>query len=176
MNKVKLLMICCVLLAVPSLGQSPQHGSNCSPSGVWYSEPYVLTIIPTGESEFSIRYEPVYDVTTYGYKAWTSWPGHLVRVRANRYRAQAISMFTTTIDTLELDGVRGWMELIDCNKIRIAYDFFAGYFDLNKIPLVDAPDVNYLPSGGLTENYRRMPTKCPACNLSTAPRKLGQRH
>jgi hypothetical protein len=171
-----LVFFCFVLLAIPSIAQSPQHENNCSPSGVWYSEPYVLTIIPTGEKEFSIRYEPVYDVTTYGYKAWTSWPGQLARIRGNRYRSQAISMFTTTSDTLELDGVRGWMEFTSCNSIKITYDFFGGYFDLNKVPFVDPPDVNYLPSGGLIETYRRMPTKCPACNLSAAPRKLGQRH
>ena len=62
--------------------------------------------------------------------------------------------------------LRGWMEFTDCDNLKISYDFFGGYFDLNKVPFVDPPEVSYLPPEGLIETYHRMPTKCPACNVA----------
>lgn len=153
-----------LLLAVPGIAEI--RNNACSPAGVWYSTGYVATIIATVDGKFTIRYDPVYDVAAYGYKSWTSWPGQLVKTGPNRYRIQAISMFTALNDSLELDGVRGWMEFTDCDNLKISYDFFGGYFDLNKVPFVDPPEVSYLPPEGLIETYHRMPTKCPACNAA----------
>jgi len=168
MNRTVLLILCCASLLVTGWAQAPDKYKGCSPVGIWYGETYVLTVSPNGGEEFTIRYEPVYDVTQYGYKAWTSWPGQLLRKGANSYRAQAISMFTTTTDVIELDGVRGWMEFSDCKNIQITYDFFGGYFDLSKQPFVDTPEVDYMPPDGLIENYHRMPTQCPACQQAHA--------
>jgi hypothetical protein len=89
-------------------------------------------------------------------------------------------MYTTSfemqppLNSFELDGVRGWMEFIDCNHVKFSYDFFAAYFDLNRVPFVDLPDLNYLPSGGITETYTRMPSRCPACSFAAAPAKQPQ--
>ena len=43
-----------------------------------------------------------------------------------------------------------WMEFIDCDNAKFIYDFFGAYFDLNKVPFVDQPDLNYLPVAALT--------------------------
>lgn len=175
MNKTMLLIICCALLVIPSLAQ---NSNSCSPTGTWYGGSdykYLVTITPITGQRFAIRYEAVYSNAAFGYAAWTSWSGELVRVKNKRYVAQAISMYTTSPDlqpppnSFELDGVRGWAEFTGCDNLKFDYDFYGAYFDLNKIPFVDPPDLNYLPPGGIIETYRRMPITCPACSLALSP-------
>ena len=175
MNRMMLLIMCCALLVVPSLAQ---NSSACSPTGTWYGGSdykYMLTITPITGERFSTRYEAVYNNAAWGYAAWTSWSGELGRVSAKRYVGQATSMYTTSPEpqpppaSFELDAVRAWMEFTDCDNIKLSYDFFGAYFDLNKVPFVDPPDLNYLPPGGIVETYHRVPTTCPACSLAAAP-------
>jgi len=185
MNKA-LFVICCALLGIPSLAQELQSRNNCSPVGTWYGGgdyKYIITIAPTTGDRFAIKSEAVYSQAAWGYTAWTSWSGELVKLNNGRYVAQEISMYTTSsltqppANAFELDAVRGWMEFIGCSTIKFSYDFFGAYFDLNKVPFVDPPDFNYLPPGGISETYSRMPTKCPACGLAVAPAKpLRQAH
>ena len=160
-----------LLLAVPGAS-----ANVCSPTGTWYGGgdyKYLITITPITVNKFAITSEGVYSQAAYGYTGWTSWSGEL-KLQHGRYVAQSLSMYTTSpemqppINSLELDAVRGWMEFIDCNQIKFSYDFFGAYFDLNKVPFVDPVDLNYLPPGGISETYHRIPAKCPACTGSTA--------
>ncbi len=167
--KQLVLILCLVFLSVASFaGNSPA----CSPTGTWYGggvTKYILTITPITGERFAIRYEPVYSLVGLGKAAWTSVPGQLKRVEGNRYVGQAIIMSTTSSalpppeDSYELDAVRSWMVFTNCDDIQLTYDFWGGYFGLNKVPFVDPPDVIYLPPGGFIETYHRMPTTCPAC-------------
>lgn len=179
MNKI-LLVICCVLICIPSLAKDPRNHDNCSPVGTWYGGSdykYLITIVPSTGNHFAISSEAVYSQAAWGYTAWTSWSGELVKLNDGRYLAQEISMYTNNTEmqpppnAFELDAVRGWMEFIDCGTIKFSYDFFGAYFDLNREPFIDPPDVNYLPPGGISETYSRMPTKCPVCGLAAASAK-----
>ena len=182
MNRTMLLIICCAALLVPS---SAQISSTCSIAGTWYGGSdykYISTITPINGQTFTITSDPVFDNASFGYKAWTPWSGVIIRTTANRYVAQVIGMFTTSSElpppanSYEIDGARAWVQLIDCDHLQFTYDFFGAYFDLNKEPFVDHPDLNYLPPGGIVETYHRMPSSCPACRLSGAPMVLRQKH
>ncbi len=177
MIRTKLVVIICTFLAISSWARSPQNHGSCSPMGTWYGGgdyKYVITILPATGNRFPMTSEGVYSQAAFGYTAWTSWTGELVKLSHGLYVAQEISMYTTSPEmqppsnSVELDAVRGWMEFIDCNTVKFSYDFFGAYFDLNKIPFVDPVDLNYLPPGGITETYRRMPGKCPACTNAGA--------
>lgn len=181
MKTISVLIICCALMAMPAFAQSVPNPNACSPVGTWYGGgdyKYMITISPTVGGSFAITSEAVYSNVAWGYAAWTSWSGQLINVSLRRYVAQEISMYTTSTapqpppDSFEVDGVRGWMEFVDCDNIKFSYDFFGAYFDMNKVPFVDPPDVSYLPPGGIVETYRRMTNTCPACSLPTAPTKL----
>lgn len=186
MNKLTLMVICCALLIVPSIAQVSPSCASCSPVGTWYGGgdyKYIITITPIGGSRFTITSEAAYSQAAFGYTGWTSWSGELVKTKNGHYVAQEISMYTTSPamqpppNSLELDAVRGWMEFINCDNIKFSYDFFGAYFDLGKVPFVDSPDLNYLPPGGITETYSRMPGRCPACALPATPAKqLRQAH
>ena len=175
MNKARLLIIACALLVLPSFAQ---NSPTCSLAGTWYGGSdykYISTITPTTGQTFAITSDPVFDNASFGYKGWTSWSGQIIRTRAGRYVTQVIGMFTTSSElpppanSYELDGARAWVQFIDCDHLQFSYDFFGAYFDLNKVPFVDPPDLNYLPPGGIVETYHRMHITCPACNLVAAP-------
>ncbi len=163
------VIICCAFLSVSTFAQTR---SACSPIGTWYGGSNdvkaLMTIAPITGAKFTIRAEIVGDVAAAGAPAWTSWTGQLVRSDANRYVSHEISMYTSSPtfppapDSYELDGVRGYLSFTDCNNIRFTYDFYGVYFDLNKVPFVDSPDINVDMSGSL-ETYRRVPTACPVC-------------
>jgi hypothetical protein len=168
-------------MMIPALAQSAPNTNACSPVGTWYGGSdykYVSTITPITGATFAITSDPVFDNSSFGYKGWTSWSGQLLKTTAKGYVAQVIGMFTTSSElppppnSYEIDGARAHMEFIDCDTIQFAYDFFGAYFDLNKVPFVDPPDLNYLPPGGIVETYHRMSSTCPACSLPAAPTKL----
>ena len=174
MNR-KLLIICCLLLVLPSFAQD---SPSCSLAGIWYGGSdykYISTITPISGQRFAITSDPVFDNASFGYKAWTPWSGEIIRTTARRYVAQVIGMFTNSSElpppanSYELDGARAWVEFTDCDHLQFSYDFFGAYFDLSKVPFVDPPDLNYLPPGGIVETYQRMPSICPACSLAAAP-------
>ncbi len=165
-------------LSFLSLSSFAGNSPACSPSGTWYGGGdfrYMLTITPITGQRFAMRGEGAFDNAALGYKGWTSFSTQLVKLKDGRYVGYGIGMFTTSselpppLNSLELDGIRGWREFIDCENIRFSYDFFGAYFDLNKVPFIDQPDLNYLPPGGITETYRRMPTTCPACEAPQKP-------
>ena len=167
--KQLMLILCFAGLSVSSFAG---NSSGCSPTGTWFGGgdyKYILTITPITGQRFAMRGEGAFDNATLGYKAWTSFSNQLAKLEDGRYVGYGIGMFTTSselpppLNSLELDGIRGWMEFIDCDNIKFTYDFFAAYFDLNKVPFVDQPDLSYLPPGGITETYRRMPTNCLVC-------------
>lgn len=169
------LLIVCTFLSIPCFANNP---GACSPTGIWYGGgdyKYILTITPITGERFAMRGEGAFDNAALGYKGWTSFSSQLVKLEDGRYVAHGIGMFTTSselpppLNSLELDGIRGWMEFKNCNNIKFNYDFFGAYFDLNKVPFIDLPDLNYLPPGGITETYHRMPSKCPACGSSSMP-------
>lgn len=186
MSKLRLLIICISVLVLPSLAQNSLVHKTCSPAGTWYGGSdykYLTTITPIEGNTFAIRGEAVYSQGAWGYTGWTSWSGELVKTKDGRYVDHSISMYTTSFEmqppvgSFELDAVRGWMEFLNCDTIQFTYDFFGAYFDLNKLPFVDLPDLNYLPPGGITESYSRMRTKCPACEVPVADGKQPrQRH
>jgi hypothetical protein len=167
MRKTILLIVCCALLVVSGSAQAPDKYKGCSPIGVWYNGGYLMTFTPNGEG-FMVRGEPVFDFAQFGLKSWTAWSGQLVRKGGNLYVLQEIQMLTSTADVIELDGYHGRMEFVDCKNFKLTGDFYAAYFDPNKEPFVDPPDVNYMPPEGIVEYYHRMPTQCPACNLPSA--------
>jgi hypothetical protein len=185
MNKTTLLIVCCALLVIPSLAQIPQNPNACSPVGTWYGGKdykYVMVITPVDENTFASKAEGVYDNAAFGYAAWTTWNGQLVRMKDGTYVVQEIAMFTTSHDlqppanSFELDVVRGSIKFPNCNRIKVVYDLFGGYLDTSKKPFIDPLDINYLPPGGLVETYDRMPTKCHICGSSFAPAVSRQRH
>ena len=171
-NKV-VLIICCAFLSIASLAQvSPA----CSPAGAWYGGSdvkYLLTITPATGEKFATRAEVLLNLPSLGLTGWTAWSGEFRKVKAGLYVGQYISLYTTSSEvpppanSYELDDVRAWMKFTDCDNIKITYDFYGLYFDLNKVPFVDTPDFNVDPSG-ILEIYHRMPTTCPACG-SSAP-------
>jgi len=59
------------------------------------------------------------------------------------------------------------MEFSDCENIKISYDLYGLYFDLNKVPHIDPPDVN-VDVNGLVETYHRMPSACIVCDWKLA--------
>lgn len=182
MRTIKVLLVCCfVFVNLCSFAKDPDY---CSPVGTWYGGgdyKYMLTITPITEDRFAMRGEGVYDNAAFGYAAWTSFSSQLVKMKDGRYVAQGIGMYTTSHDiqppaaSFELDAVRGWMKFTDCNNITFSYDFFAGYFDLNKVPFIDPPDVSYLPPGGVKESYHRMPITCKACDIAAMPMRQAVR-
>ena len=174
MIRTTLLIMVCALLAMPSLAQTPA----CSPLGTWYGGgdyKYIITITANGNGTFAMRGESAYSLAAFGYTAGTSISSQLRSVGPRKYVGYGIGIFTTSPDlqppqdSYELDAIRGWAELTDCNNLAFNYDFYGAYFDLSKVPFIDPPDVNYLPPGGIQETYRRMPTKCPACDLTSLP-------
>lgn len=174
MNRTILLVICCALLSAFGFAQMPP---GCSPAGTWYGGSdvkYLVTVTPVTGERFTIRADPAFDIPDLGYKAFTSWSGQLVRLSANRYVGQYISLYSTSSDvppppeSMEMDGVRGYVSFTGCDNMRIAYDRYLIYFDLNKIVFVDPPDVD-IDITGLVETYQRMPMNCPACSLPAAP-------
>lgn len=175
-----LWILCCAFLSIPSFaGNSPA----CSPAGTWYGGSdvkYLLTITPITGEIFAARAEVVLDIAAVGLPAWTSWSGQFRRVTGGRYVGQYISMYTSSSEvpppenSYELDAVRGWMEFTDCDNIRIAYDFYGLYFDLNKVPYIDPPDVS-VDVSGLVETYHRVPTVCKVCDTSSAPTAAGRK-
>ncbi len=171
-----LILILC--LGVLSVSSFAADAPACSPSGIWYGGgdyKYVMTITPITGQTFATRGEGAFDNSALGYKGWTSFSGQLIKQKDGQYLTQGIGMFTTSSElpppsnSLELDGIRGWMEFADCDHIKFTYDFFGAYFDLNKVPFIDLPDVSYLPPGGISETYHRMPTTCPACQAAATP-------
>jgi hypothetical protein len=174
MNRITLLIVCCVLLVVPVVAQKPPLPNNCSPVGSWYGGSdvkYLLTISAVGGDKFLIRAEPVFDVPDLGgYKAATAWSGELRKISPYAYLGQYISLYTTSNEvpppqgSMELDGVRGVLTFTNCDSINIAYDRYLVYFDVSKLVFVDPPDLN-IDITGLFERYHRMPMICPACNL-----------
>jgi len=174
MNR-KLLIICCLLLVLPGFAQ---NSPACSLAGTWYGGSdykYISTITPITGQTFAITSDPVFDNASFGYKAWTPWSGEIIRTTARRYVTQVVGMFTTSSElpppanSYELDGARAWVEFIDCDHLQFSYDFFGAYLDLNKVPFIDPPDLNYLPPGGIIETYQRILTTCSACSLAAAP-------
>jgi hypothetical protein len=175
MNTCKLfLIVCCLFMSISSFAQSLPA---CSPTGTWYGGSdykYISTITPITGQTFAITSDPVFDNASFGYKAWTPWSGELIRISAKRYVTQVVGMFTNSSElpppanSYELDAARAWVEFTDCDHLQFSYDFFGAYFDLNKVPFVDPPDLNYLPPGGIVETYQRMPMTCPACSLGAA--------
>jgi len=133
------------------------------------------TIGPLGGETFAVRYEAVYDNSSFGYRAWTSWSGQLFKLKNGQFVGQAIARLTTSSElppppnTLELDAVHLVNRFVDCNTIKSTIDFFGGYLDQTKTPFVDQADIDYLPPGGIVEVYHRMPTACPACSFPGAP-------
>ena len=177
MSRIKLLIICCcALLVIPSFAQTP---NNCSRIGTWYGGSdykYLMTITPITGEGFAVRHEAVYDNAVWGYKAWTSWSGELSRLKNGRYAGQSISLYTTSPDpqpppsSFELDAVRFWDEFVDCNTIKLTIDFYVAYFDLNRIPFVDSPDLSYLPPGGTIVKITI------ACQPHAQPAAVSTRH
>jgi len=162
------LIMCCVFLSVSCLAQS---SASCSPVGTWYGGSdvkYLMTITPITGERFSTRAEVVLPLVLLGYPAWTSWSGEFNKSNRGRYVVQEISMYTSSTEvpppanSYEVDAVRGSMQFIDCDNIKMTYDFYGLYFDLNKVPFVDPPDVS-VDAGGIVETYRRMPSICPVC-------------
>lgn len=185
MKPISMFIVCCALMVTSAVAQSIPAPGACSPVGTWYGGSdykYISTITPIAGQTFAITSDPVFDNGSFGYKGWTSWSGQIVKTTAKGYVTQVIGMFTTSSElppppnSYELDGARARMEFLDCDTLQFTYDFFGAYFDLNKVPFVDAPDLNYLPPGGIVETYHRMPGRCPACSLPTAPTKLRQKH
>jgi hypothetical protein len=175
MTRTIMLGIVCAMLAVAGVAQNT---AACSPVGTWYGGGdyrYILTITPNHDGSFSMRGDGAYSFAAFGYAAGTSFSNQLVRVGPRLYVSQGIALFTTSYDPVpppdsyEIDAIRGWAVMTDCDHIWFRYDFFAAYFDLNKVPFVDQPDMNYLPPGGIQESYRRMPGNCPACQQLPVP-------
>ncbi len=176
----RLLLLCLIVMVLPCLAQSPGMAS-CSPAGTWYGGSevkYLFTITPITGERFAIRAEILGDVASAGIPAWTSWSGQLIKVGPNRYQGQYISMYTSSPgfppaqDSFEVDGVRGYLSFIDCDNMKIEYDFYLVYFDMSKIVFVDQADITMNISGSV-ETYRRVPMTCPACNAALA---TTQRH
>ncbi len=166
-------IVCCAFLAISAFAQTP---AACSPVGTWYGGSNevkaLLTIAPITGDQFTIRAQILGNVAAVGVPAWTSWEGQLVRSKANVYVAHEISMYTSSDtfppapDSYELDAVRGYLSFTDCNNIKFTYDFYGVYFDLNKVPFVDSPEISVDMTGSL-ETYHRMPTACPICGSVT---------
>ena len=167
-----LLIVCCILIIAPLLAQSQ---NTCSPVGTWYGGSdvkYLFTITAITGEKFATRAEVVGNVASAGAPGWTSWSGELVRISGNRYLGQYISMYTSSpefpppADSFEVDAARGYLSFVNCDNIKIEYDFYLVYFDLSKIVFVDQPDVT-IDITGSVETYHRMPMGCPACKLQT---------
>jgi hypothetical protein len=176
-----LILLCLVLMSVYSFASSPPA---CSPVGTWYGGgdyKYVLTITPVARERFAMHGEVAADQSALGYAAWTTFSSQVIRTKNGRFVAQGIALFTTSHDivpppeSIELDAIRGWMEFADCDNIRVSYDFFAAYFDPTKVPFIDPPDLSYLPPGGISETYHRMPTSCAVCDVNTAPATVARK-
>lgn len=182
--KIKVfLIICCVFLSISCIAQSP---AACSPVGTWYGGSevkYLGTIDPITGERVSARFEVVGSLQSLGFAAWTSWSGQFSKAKAGLYVGQYISMYTNSFafppapNSYELDAVHNSMEFIDCDNIKITYDFYGVYFDLNKVPFVDPPDAGGDIPGGFVETYHRVPSTCPICGSSvTAPLHGHQKH
>lgn len=177
MKATRLLLI--ILGLFVSISSFAHDTKSCSPTGVWYGGSdykYLLTITPITEDRFTIRYEPVFANATFGYSAWTSWPGELKRQRNGHYVGQIVSMYTISSElpppetSYELDAVRESVEFIDCDNLKATIYFFGAYLDLSKVPFRDAPDFSYLaPGETAVETYRRVPTNCTVCDSFTTP-------
>ncbi len=164
-----LLILGCVLLSIPSVAG---NSASCSATGTWYGGSdvkYLMTITPITGERFTVTSQPLLAIASLGLPAWTGWSGEFRRISTNRYVGHYTSLYTTSsqvpppADSYELDAVRGWMEFADCNTIRITYDFYGLYFDLNKAPFIDLPDIS-VDASGILETFRRMPTNCTVCN------------
>ncbi|HVO60001.1 MAG TPA: hypothetical protein VMT53_03650 [Terriglobales bacterium] len=174
MYKTALLILVSTLLVIPTLAQTPPSASNCSPAGSWYGGSdvkYLLTVVPLTGETFAITAQPIFDVTDLGgYKALTAWSGEFRKISRSAYLGQYISLYTTSSEvppppeSMELDGVRGVLTFTNCDNIKIAYDRYLIYFDVNKVVFVDVPDLN-IDVTGVVEYYRRMPMVCPACSF-----------
>jgi hypothetical protein len=181
--RTALRICCCFLMAAASLAQTPAPG-NCSPVGTWYGGSdvkYLFTITPITGDRFTTRAEVVADIASVGPRVWTSWSGQLLQIGPNRYLGQYISMYTTSTevppppDSMELDGVRGYLSFRDCDNIRIEYDYYLVYFDLNRIAFVDAADIT-IDITGTVETYHRMPMNCPACSPAIPALQGSKKH
>jgi hypothetical protein len=163
-----------LILSIFCIGQNgfSQGLAACSPVGTWYGGSdvkYLLTITPITGDTFAVRAEVVLALGNVGIPAWTSWSGQFRKVNPNLYVGHYMSMYTGSTEvppssnSYEMDAVRGWMKFTDCQNISISYDYYGVYFDLGKVPFVDAPDVP-VDVNGLVESYHRMPTNCTDCD------------
>ncbi len=172
MRKIVFLAALFVVMIVPAFAQNL---SSCSIVGTWYGGSeykYLITYTPINGGRFSISGTADFSWEPFGFKVATSFQGELDKLSDGRYLGQIIQLYTTSSDVPPpensdgLNAARLWLEFTgDCNHMTQTIDFFAAYFDLNKLPFVDLPDYYYLPPGGkIIETYTRMPMTCPACN------------
>ncbi len=122
-------------------------------------------------SDYTLSFGPAFSMSDMGLVVATTCNGSITKMPGKDYEAFAIVMANRTpghpAPTVGVMGVHGFVNIVDCNTIRIDYDFYGGYlansiWTLGKMPFLDVPDYVPIPPP-FSETYRRMPTTCAQC-------------
>ena len=171
----KKLILLAAALALSSVTSGESSAPSCNLEGTWFGgsadAKFLLTITQTPGGDYTISFGPAFSMADMGLVVATACNGSITKTPGKDYEVFAIVMANRTpghpAPTVDVMGVHGFVRVIDCNTIRIDYDFYGGYladsiWTLGKMPFLDIPD--YVPNPPpFSETYRRMPTTCAQC-------------
>ncbi len=165
MKRVVFLLLLALTLLAGSASAAP-----CDPTGTWYGGSdwkYMATITPNTDGSYTLVFQAGYDTKAFGYTAWTTFSGTMVRRGRASFELRGIAMFVlppssdpNTPPSVEMDVLHSTLRLTDgCDTIHHTIDVFGGFvpWTEDKVPFVTPLDVSYVPAGGaILETYHRI--------------------
>lgn len=167
----RLLVLCFLLIAIPSLAQNSTAIGACNPAGAWYGGSpdvkYMLTIIQDPGGNYTMIGSASFTQASLGYPVTTPFTTSIVKRPGNRLEFFGTGMVNSNggfpAPNPELWALHGTARMTSCDSLQLDYDFFGGYFmPTDKRPFLSSPDYVVVPPP-FSETYTKMPTTCTQC-------------
>jgi hypothetical protein len=167
----RLLVLCFLLIAIPSLAQTSTAIGACNPAGAWYGGSpdvkYMLTIIQDPGGNYTMIGSASFTQASLGYPVTTPFTTSIVKRPGNRLEFFGTGMVNSNggfpAPNPELWALHGTARMTSCDSLQLDYDFFGGYFmPTDKKPFLSSPDYVVVPPP-FSETYTKMPTTCTQC-------------
>ncbi|MFN7998331.1 MAG: hypothetical protein U0Q18_32215 [Bryobacteraceae bacterium] len=196
--RYKYLLVVFLLATVPCFSQGTETQACCNFAGSWYGGSpdvafpyYGLTITPISNGRFSVTGQYGSEVQSAGYLHATLWTGEFSKADAHTYRGMLFSMWQwdplspllppgVDPNLPEMDFIHvKTIEFLDCNTIRLSYDFVAVYYNstYSIMPPLAPPAPGFIQKFDplLVEVYYRIPTTVPqAWRTADLPNAAGR--